>query len=373
MKRQKTAYAGVYYREVRRIGGPGTEKIYYAVFKRDGKTVETKIGRQYVDDMTPARAARIRAELIEGRRETRKEKRDREQAEAAEVAKIWTLDRLAAAYFETFKDGPPKRTDIGRYKNHLAAEFGNRQPADIIKLDIDRLRIRLSKKLSPQTTKHVLTLLQRIVNYGADNNFCKRFSFRITKPIVNNETTEHMDGDQLRRYLEELEKEPDDITRNALKLVLNTGLRKGEICKLQWRDVDLDRGFLEIRDPKGGPSQTIPLNDAALEILAFHPRRDDTPYVFPGNKGRERKRFKIATQIRDRAGLPKSFRPLHGLRHAYASMMASSGKIDLYTLQRLLTHKSPVMTQRYAHLADEAMKRASGVAADIISEAANGK
>ena len=369
MKRIKTDYPGVYYREARRIGGRGTEKIYYITYKRNRKTVEEKVGRQHADDMTPARAATIRGNVIEGNRETRKEKRDREHREAEEVAAKWTLERLAANYFKQRKEGWSRRTDEGRYRNHLKPVFGRKEPGDIIKLDVDRLRIQLSKKLAPQTVKHVLSLLSWIVNYGAENNFCRPLTFKITKPTVNNEVTEYLDGDQLRRYLEEVEKEPDGITRNALKLVLNTGIRRGEVFKLEWRDVDLDRGFLEIRDPKGGPSQKIPLNDAAREILALHPRRDDTPFVFPGNKGRQRQRLKIANHIRDRAGLPKSFRPLHGLRHAYASMMASSGRVDLYTLQRLLTHKSPKMTQRYAHLHDEALQRGAAVADDILNNA----
>jgi site-specific recombinase XerD len=73
-------------------------------------------------------------------------------------------------------------------------------------------------------------------------------------------------------------------------------------------------------------------------------------------------------RIKENAGLPKDFRALHGLRHVYASMLASSGKVDLYTLQKLLTHKSPIMTQRYAHLRDEALKEASKIAGDIIRE-----
>ncbi len=73
-------------------------------------------------------------------------------------------------------------------------------------------------------------------------------------------------------------------------------------------------------------------------------------------------------RIKVAAGLPADFRPLHGLRHVYASMLASSGQVDMYTLQKLLTHKSPIMTQRYAHLRDEALKKASGVASDIIGE-----
>jgi integrase len=47
-------------------------------------------------------------------------------------------------------------------------------------------------------------------------------------------------------------------------------------------------------------------------------------------------------------------------------MLASSGQVDMYTLQKLLTHKSPQMTQRYAHLRDDALKRASELAGDII-------
>jgi len=50
-------------------------------------------------------------------------------------------------------------------------------------------------------------------------------------------------------------------------------------------------------------------------------------------------------------------------------MLASSGQVDLYTLQKLLTHKSSQMTQRYAHLRDEALKRASSVADKLLREA----
>ena len=54
-------------------------------------------------------------------------------------------------------------------------------------------------------------------------------------------------------------------------------------------------------------------------------------------------------------------------------MLASSGKVDMYTLQKLLTHKSPLMTQRYAHLRDDALKRASDLAGELIGKIVNGK
>ncbi len=77
---------------------------------------------------------------------------------------------------------------------------------------------------------------------------------------------------------------------------------------------------------------------------------------------------KQVIRIKERAGLPKNFRALHGLRHVYASTLASSGQVDMYTLQKLLTHKSPSMTQRYAHLRDEALKNASNLAAILIEQ-----
>ena len=74
-----------------------------------------------------------------------------------------------------------------------------------------------------------------------------------------------------------------------------------------------------------------------------------------------------ADAIKKEAELPEDFRPFHGLRHVYASMLASSGKVTMYELQKLMTHKSPAMTQRYAHLRDEALRKASEVTTNILA------
>ena len=143
--------------------------------------------------------------------------------------------------------------------------------------------------------------------------------------------------------------------------------------KLKWEDIDLERGFIHLRDPKSGRDQTIPLNLAAREVLEHHPKSESL-FVFPGRGGKQRTEIRRPIdRIRKAAGLPKDFRPLHGLRHTYASMLASSGQVDLYTLGKLLTHKSAAMTQRYAHLRDETLRRASDLAADLLTQAMNGR
>ena len=158
--------------------------------------------------------------------------------------------------------------------------------------------------------------------------------------------------------------------RGIMLLALYTGMRRGELFKLRWDHIDFDRGFIRIVGPKGGVDQTIPLNQAARKVLESHPRT--SVYVFPGEDGEQRVTIqKALRRIRKAAGLPPTFRPLHGLRHAFASRLASSGKVDMCTLQKLLTHKSPVMTQRYAHLRDEALRRASELAGTLVEEAAS--
>ena len=224
--------------------------------------------------------------------------------------------------------------------------------------------------MSPQTVKHVLVLLQRIVNYGVKKGLCPGLGFKIEMPKVNNLKTEDLTPEQLVALLEAIEQDPDQQAGNLMMMALFTGMRRGELFKLKWDDIDFDRGFIHIRDPKGGQDQKIPLNQAARELLEGHIRTGSS-YVFPGRGGNQRTSINV-TRIREAASLPKDFRPLHGLRHTYASMLASSGQVDIFTLAKLLTHKNIAMTQRYAHLRDEALRRASDLAGDLISQAMNG-
>jgi integrase len=367
-KRIKTNYPGVYYRETKRIGGKGSEKVYYIVFKKDGKTIEEKAGRQHADDMTPARAAGIRADRIEGKRLSRKEiRQQKEQKKAYTIGQLW----------ESYKDSRPENksliTDVGRYKNYIKPHFGTKEPQELLLTDIDKLNNTLKKKLAPQTVKHILNLLGWIVNFGVKRNLCAGIPFHIEKPEVHNEKTEDLTPDELEKLLDAIEKDENIHAKNMMKLTLFTGVRRGEMFKLKWEDINYNRGFISLVDPKGGPDQKIPLNDAAREILSDHPKTD-SPYVFPGKDGKKRVTIrKPVNRIKKNAGLPKDFRPLHGLRHTYASMLASSGKVDLYTLQKLLTHKDPRMTQRYAHLRDEALKKASNLAGEMVTGLATNK
>jgi len=370
-QRTATKYPGVFYREAKRTGGKGSEKVYYIVFKKDGKTYEEKAGKQFKDDMTPAKAANIRGERIEGKKLSRKELRAQEAARKAAETERWTINRLWESYTETRERNKSLKSDTNNFEKYLQKPFGDKEPKEILELDVDRLRIRISKKLAPQTVKHVLELLRRIVNFGINIKNCAGLSFNLNSkmPTVDNQTTEDLTPEQMQRLLEAIDQDENIQAANLMKLALFTGMRRGELFKLQWKDINEHRGFILIRDPKGGKDQKIPLNEGARQVLKSH-IRTESEFVFPGRGGRQRVDInKQVNRIKQKAGLPKNFRPLHGLRHTYASMLASSGQVDLYTLQKLLTHKDSRMTQRYAHLRDEGLKNASNVASDIVREA----
>jgi len=368
MKKHPTDYPGVFFRIARRIGKKGTEKVYYITFKKDGKKIEEKVGRQFLNEMTPSKAAFIRGERIEGKRQSRKEIREQDRVQKEAEKGKYTIGRLWSEYKANRKPGKALDSDECRYTLYLKEAFEKKEPKEIIKLDVDRLRIKISKEKSPQTVKHVLNLLTWIINYGTKNNLCQGIPFHIQKPTVNNEKTEDLDPDQISALLQAIENSKHLHAAAIMKLALFTGMRRGEIFKLQWDHVDFERGFITLKDPKGGPDQKIPLNSEARKILEDYPR-GKSPFVFPGRGGRQRVEIKrYVNAIKKAAGLPKDFRPLHGLRHVYASMLASSGEVDMYTLQKLLTHKSPTMTQRYAHLRDDTLRRAADVAVNIISK-----
>jgi integrase len=369
-KRHKTKYPGVCFIEVKATGSEKIERVFYIRYRKDGKQIEEKAGRQFQDNMTAAKASNIRAKRIEGEQSNQERRAEQEAAKLAEQCK-WTINKLWDAYL----DGRHLKgviTDKNRYENHLKPIFGDKEPSEIIPLDVDRSRIKLLKILKPATVKNTLELLRRIVNYGIRKNLCKGLNFKITFPKVDNEKTEDLTPEQLKALWIAIDEDENLQAANLMRLALFTGMRRGELFKLKWSDIDLERNFIHIRDPKGGKSEKIPLNESARELLIAHVKTG-SEYVFPGRGGKQRVDIKKpVNRIKNRAGLPKSFRALHGLRHVYASMLASSGQVDMYTLQKLLTHKSPTMTQRYAHLRDDSMRKASNLAGDIINGSLNG-
>ena len=373
-QRHSTKYPGVFYRIVRRISSQKdtTEKVFYIVFKKNGKIYEEKVGRQFADNMTEAKAAIIRSERIEGKRLSRQEIKHAQEQAALEEQRKTTIGKIWEEYQVLRKSKKSLITDQYNFSNHLQG-FSNKKPDELRTLDIEKLRNELeNKKLSLASVKHILVLLRMLINWGVKQGMCKQPDpslLTFDMPKLDNERTEMLTPEQLMAYQRAIDEELDQNAAAIFKLALVTGMRKGALLALKWEDCDFENMMITLRGDaaKKGKTDKIPMNDAASKVLQSIDRTD-SPFVFPGKNGGQRVEIKrMARRIKERAGLPADFRPMHGLRHTYASLLASSGKVDLYTLQKLMTHSSPKMTQRYAHLADEALKRAASVINEVLS------
>jgi len=159
----------------------------------------------------------------------------------------------------------------------------------------------------------------------------------------------------------------DDYLKPIIITAISTGMRKGEILNLKWKDIDFEHGFIKLERTKNGETRDVPISSNLLRTLkGLEESRKIGNYVFCYEDGRKRssiqKCFTLACRI---AGI-QDFH-FHDLRHTAASLYASRG-CDLVTLQHLLGHKSINMTMRYAHLLPSSHDKVRRIMQDLWSE-----
>jgi integrase len=157
----------------------------------------------------------------------------------------------------------------------------------------------------------------------------------------------------------------------AIRLLILTGARCGEILSLRWDWVDMEGGRLNLPDSKTG-EKTVPLGAAALAALCAIPRVEGNPHVIPGGKpGASLVNLKDPWSVmREAAGIEDV--RIHDLRHSFASVGAAGG-LSLPIIGAILGHTQASTTQRYAHLSNDPLRAAATQIGDQIVAAMGGK
>jgi integrase len=153
----------------------------------------------------------------------------------------------------------------------------------------------------------------------------------------------------------------DAMVKRVVILALHTGMRCGEICNLNWEDMDFANRLIRIRNRdsfrvKGGHPRTIPMH--SFIYREFFPLKKNTGYVFLNSKGRPMSPKNVSRKFKIyvfKSGLPSKFH-FHSLRHTCASLLAQ-GQTPIYEIQKLLGHSSISTTQIYAHLENEHLRQ----------------
>lgn len=342
---------------------PSGARVYVLRLRQDGAQRWVTIGR-HGDGWTAERARGRALELLGVQAKGGDPTRLR-----AELRGIPSVGRLAVHYLREHGDVYLKASSRERLRAsllHVVRRFRKVRVDRLTRDDVAMMHGAM--KSTPIAANRALVALHGLMEfavrkgYRVDNPGRKAVHYYRETPreryLKPDETK------RLARALAEAEGQESPFVLGALKLLLLTGCRQGEVFGLTWAEVDLERGELRLRDSKGGP-RTVYLNELAQDVLRNLPRIEGNPYVVPGwKKGTHFKgEQKAWERIRAAAGMPDL--RLHDLRHNFASVLASGGA-SLQMIGALLGHKRIATTQRYAHLVDTTLRELTEKAAGAL-------
>ncbi len=283
-----------------------------------------------------------------------------------------TVANLAERFLAEHADAKRKASTAGEYRRLIdkiiLPALGKRKVADVTRADVTKLHH--ANRAGPYQANRVLAVLSKMLNLAErwglrpdGSNPCRhveKFAEKKRERFLSAAELARL-GDALSAY--------DGWPYNAaaVKLLVFTGARLGEVLGLRWEWIDFERGEARLPDSKSG-AKTLHLPPPALAVLAGLPRLEGNPHVIAGAKAGAAlvNLEKPWRSIRKAAGLDDV--RLHDLRHAFASVAASSG-MGLPIIGKMLGHTQAATTHRYAHLASDPVKAAAAAVAGKIAAA----
>lgn len=208
-----------------------------------------------------------------------------------------------------------------------------------------------SETISPSTVKRELNLLKRVIDYRArwlGIQYNPVNAQDVKRPTVQDERDVRLTPKQRERLMEECREARNPLLASFVELGFETGARRGNLLRLEWKDVNLFqgtallRGMKNSRNPDKIINHTIGLTPRAVEILESLPQTDKR--IFPVTSNAMRKAFDRA---RERAGLTH-FR-FHDTRHERISSLFEAG----WAMPQVMAqsgHRDPKSVMRYTNL-----------------------
>jgi integrase len=278
-----------------------------------------------------------------------------------------------------------RRDDQSMIAQWIKPELGNRKVADVRHEDIERLHRKVTARGTPTRANRVAALLSKMFSLAI------RWEMRADNPAkgiernAEKKRNRYLVGEELRRLIEALAAHPNQNAANAIRLLLLTGARRGEVLGASWDQFELDEGVWtkpsshtkqkrEHRIPLSAPArQLLGEMKAAADRRAAAVKLEPSPFLFPVQRPARSPRGSH-THLTDIKGSWRAICKLaglssvrvHDLRHTYASVLASAG-LSLPIIGALLGHTQPGTTQRYAHLFDDPLRQAAERVGAIVT------
>ena len=281
----------------------------------------------------------------------------------------------------------------GTVARHIKPYLGDKPVAQVKGKDIQKLYETLAthgnrntgKGLSSGTIRGIHSMLHEALEAARQAGVIPKNPTEVIEaPKFSYKSKKVLTDEQLEKFMEVIQE--DAVWYDFFYTELTTGLRRGEICGLQWTDFDEVDGTLKIRrtihEERGGKltpwdtktaagTRTIILPPSTAELLRERKRSALTEWVFPNPLRPEQpicpssgyERMKVLLK---QAGLPDI--RFHDLRHTFATHALASG-VDVKTLSGLLGHTRAAFTlDTYTHTTGDMQKHAAEIVAKFLTD-----
>jgi integrase len=231
-------------------------------------------------------------------------------------------------------------------------------------------------EMAPKTISHCLALIRAMYNKAAEWNLYQGDNpvKKIKMPTVQNARERFFSMEEAELLLKELKRnhhckneyrELKDPKLHDISLIsLQTGARAGEIFNLKGQDINLENEIITLRDTKNTETRYAPMTKDIKKMLKRRIPENPGNYIFTDQDGKKIKEVSNAFQkIVDKLEFnknvddPRQRVVFHTCRHTFASWLAIQGT-PLYTIAKLMGHKSISMSERYSHLSPDHKKDA---------------
>lgn len=275
---------------------------------------------------------------------------------APKVTDLW--DEYQRVHLPTLTDRSA-RDQRSMWEKYILPELHNQRVADLTCQHVDQLHALVTQTGRPTRANRVLEVFRKALNLAIRWGWIEKNPADGFRRNAETARERYLNSEEYQRVFDALDHMPNQKAANAIRLLVLTGARRGEVLNLEWADLDLERGIWNrpAAKSKDRKPKRITLSNEALLLLKVIRDQSEGSYLFPTSKGtpmpdlnRPWKWLKQETGLADLR--------IHDLRHSFASVLISSGE-TLETIGKLLGHSQHQTTLRYAHLMDDPMRRAA--------------
>ena len=326
-----------------------------------------KRGSTWWIDFTTASGERVRRSAETESKAEAKELHDKLKADSWRVAKLgekpkYTWDDAAYRWLMETQHKKTHLEDVSKI-GWLQQFFRGKYLNELTRDDIAKVAEVKSKATSPATANRLLAVVRAILRKAAlDWEWIEKPPvvklYRLSKRRVR-----YLTPAQANVLLREL---PEHLADMA-KFSLATGLRKANVTKLEWSQVDITRhvAWIHADQAKAGKPIHVTLNATAMEVLTKQIGKHRTSvFTYKGNPVVQVNTKAWYKALR-RAGI-EDFR-WHDLRHTWASWLTQQG-VPLNVIQEMGAWESAEMVRRYAHLAPEQFAKHARIVDDLLGD-----